>query len=107
MTEQEIENEIQAKGLNLPRLSPELIEGMIVGEDYHLFPGTTTIVCRLELRNGFSVIGESAAVSPGNFDEEIGRKIAKNKARGKIWVLEGYLLKQRLWDSMPKIVEAP
>ncbi|MBU3654436.1 MAG: GNAT family N-acetyltransferase, partial [Limnohabitans sp.] len=47
-------------------------------------------------RNGFNVIGQSAAASRENFDQEIGRSIAYGDAREKIWPLEGYLLKQRL-----------
>lgn len=96
MTEQAIENEIQAKGLNAPRLNPAHIDAQIAGEDYHVFPGTTLTVCCLTLHNGFTVTGESAAASPENFDAEIGRKIARQNAREKIWALEGYLLKERL-----------
>src|SRR5574337_850081 len=33
--------------------------------------------CVLILRNGFTVTGESACVSPENFNAEIGRKIAR------------------------------
>ena len=91
-----IENEIQAKGLNAPRLSPAHIDAQIVGEDYHVFPGTTLTVCCLKLQNGFTVTGESAAASPENFDVEIGRKIARTNAREKIWALEGYLLRSKL-----------
>lgn len=91
-----IENEIQRKGLNAPRLTPDHIDSQIVSGDYYRFPGTTVTVCRLGLRNGFSVIGESAAASPENFDEEIGRKIAHDNARNKIWALEGYLLRSKL-----------
>ena len=94
--EQAIESEIQAKGLNAPRLSPEKIDAVIVAEDYHVFPGTTLTVCCLKLRNGFTVTGESAAASPENFNEEIGRKIARTNAREKIWALEGYLLREKL-----------
>lgn len=94
--EQRIETEIQSKGLNAPRLSPEKIDDVIVGEDYYVFPGTTLTVCCLKLRNGFTVTGESAAVSMENFDAELGRKIARSHAREKIWVLEGYLLRDRL-----------
>ena len=36
--EQAIEAEIQVKGLNAPRLSPEKIDAVIDGEDYHVFP---------------------------------------------------------------------
>ncbi|TPE53302.1 hypothetical protein FJM51_03340 [Amaricoccus solimangrovi] len=94
--EAKIEAEIQAKGLNAPRLNPAMIDAAIAGEQYHVFPGTTLTVCALTLRNGFIVTGESAAASPENFDEEIGRKIARDNARNKIWAFEGYLLRERL-----------
>lgn len=94
-----IEAEIQAKGLNAPRLTPQHIDGQIVAEAYHVFPGTTLTVCALTLLNGFHVVGESAAASPANFDVELGRKIARDNARNKIWALEGYLLRSRLARS--------
>lgn len=93
--EQIVEAEIQEKGLNAPRLSPEKIDAVIVGEDYYVFPGTTLTVCCLKLRNGFTVTGESASVSMENFDLELGKKIARSHARDKIWALEGYLLRDR------------
>lgn len=96
MSEQEVEKEIQAKGLNAPRLTPDLIDSVIVSEQYHVFHGTTVTVCALTLKNGYVVTGESAAASPENFDESIGRKIARENARNKIWALEGYLLREKL-----------
>lgn len=96
MSEQAVEKEIQEKGLNDPRLCPELIDSRIVGEQYHVFEGTTTTVCCLTLENGYTVIGESACVSAGNFDAELGQKIAKQNAREKIWPLEGYLLQEKI-----------
>lgn len=97
--ESAIEAEIQAKGLNAPRLNPAHIDAQIVAEAYHVFPGTTLTVCALTLRNGFHVTGESAAASPENFDVEIGRKIARDNARQKIWALEGYLLRAKLAEA--------
>ena len=94
--EQAIEKEIQAKGLNAPRLTPAHIDAQIVGEAYYVFPGTTLTVCALTLKNGFHVTGESAAASPENFNTDIGRKIARDNARNKIWALEGYLLRSNL-----------
>lgn len=99
-SEEAVEKEIQEKNLNAPRLSPEKIDAVIVAGDYHVFPGTTTTVCLLTLKNGFSVVGESACASPENFNAELGRKIAYDNARNKIWQLEGYLLRQRLRDSI-------
>lgn len=97
--EQAVEKMIQDKGLNAPRLRPEDLDAAIVGELYHVFEGTTLTVCCLKLRNGFTVTGESAAASVENFDEEVGRRIARENARNKIWQLEGYLQRQRLYEQ--------
>lgn len=97
--EVQIETELQAKGLNAPRLNPKMIDGMIQSEQYHVFPGTTLTVCALTLRNGYIVTGESASASPENFDMGIGRSIARENARAKIWGLEGYLLRQKLSEE--------
>ena len=55
--------------------------------------------CVLVLRNGFTVTGESACVSPENFDAEVGKKIAKENANEKIWPLMGYELKSKLHNN--------
>lgn len=94
-----IEQEIQEKGLTAPRITPDHIESVIVNEQYHVFEDTTFTACLLTLKNGFTVLGESACASPENFDEEIGRKIARDNAKNKIWMLEGYLLKDKLAGS--------
>ena len=98
-TEVEIEKELQAKGLNAPRLTPDLIESKIVKEEYHLLTDVLT-VCVLTLENGFTVTGESACASPANYNKEIGDRIARDNAKEKIWVLEGYLLKQKLFEGL-------
>lgn len=91
-----IEAEIQAKGKTAPRLTPQHIDDQIAREVFYVFAGTTLTICALTLRNGYIVTGESAAASPENFDEEIGRKIARDNARNKIWALEGYVLRSAL-----------
>lgn len=96
MNEEQVEQEIKEKKLTAARVTPEMLDATIVREDYHVFCGTTLTVCCLELRNGFTVTGESACVSPENFDVELGKKIARQNAREKIWALEGYALRDRL-----------
>lgn len=98
-SEAEIEQEIQDKKLNAPRLTPEHIDDQIVECMFHRFPNTTLMVCALVLKNGFTVTGTSACVSPENFNQEIGEKIAFEKARNKIWDLEGYVLANKLRGS--------
>jgi len=99
MSEQEIEKEIQEKGLTAARITPDRIDEVIAKEDYHVFEGSQLTVCCLTLENGFTVTGESACASPENFNAEIGCKIAKENARNKIWALEGYALKQKLHEA--------
>lgn len=94
-----LEQEIQAKGLTAPRLTPDLIKSKVKETNYHVFTNTCLTVCVLTLENGFTTTGESACASPENFDKEIGESIAYKNALDKIWVLEGYLLKQRLYED--------
>ena len=104
-----IERQIVAKGKTAPRVKPEDIEDNIVAEYY--FTAAEAVgrvgapemqalelltICVLVLRNGFTVMGESACASPENFDAEIGRGIARNDAKDKMWPLMGYALKDRL-----------
>lgn len=133
MNDKQIEQEIQAKGLTAPRVTPQRIEEVIASEYYftaadgvagaaaactlhcrHADVDTTKeqaplppyqshrllTFCVITLKNGFTVTGESACASPENFDAEIGRKISRENAINKVWMLEGYLLKQQLHDDM-------
>lgn len=117
MNDQQIEQEIQAKGLTAPRVTPDDIKASIVHEYYfrpsqfHFFrevaPKDAPLAkhkslelltfCVLVLRNGFTVTGESACASPENFDAQVGRDIARANAINKVWPLMGYELKQRLY----------
>lgn len=96
MSDKAIEREIQAKGLNAPRVRPDDIEANIVSETYTVLPNGRTTVCQLTLRNGFTVEGLSACVSAENFDAEIGNKIARENAVNQIWPLMGYELRSKL-----------
>jgi len=96
---QDYETEIKEKGLTAARVTPERLEEVISSEQYHLFDGSQLTVCVLTLQNGFTVVGESACASPENFNKELGRKIARDHAKNKIWALEGYLLKQKLSEQ--------
>ena len=128
MTDQTIEQEIQAKGLTAPRITPADIEASIVSEHYFTAmdgvigaAGCPCIVvgapvdssldlltfCVLVLRNGFTVTGESACASPENFDSELGRKIARQNAVAKIWPLMGYELKTKLAEKKSAVEDKP
>ncbi len=95
-TDETVEQEIVRKGLTAPRITPTDLDAAIVIEQYHVFDGTMMTVCCMTLRNGFNVVGESACASPENFDAELGRKIARENAKQKLWPLLGYALKEKL-----------
>ena len=123
-----IQLEIEAKGLHAPRVTPADIEAEIASE--HFFTAREGVLgalasdgvpatayeqanaapaalglltfCVLVLKNGFTVTGESACVSSANFDEEIGRKIARQNAVNKIWPLLGFSLRDAIHEGQTK-----
>lgn len=82
---------------NSNRVTPESINAKIKEITTYQLPETTITTAVLTLENGFTVTGESACADPANFDAELGKKIAIENAYDKIWPLEGYLLKERLF----------
>lgn len=105
-TDDQLQADHDASGHNAPRVTPELIDGKILGEQYWQPEGTSMTVCLLTLENGFHVVGYSASASVENFDEQIGRKLAKDKARNQVWALEGYLLRQGLHERETQPVQS-
>lgn len=57
------------------------------------------LVISYKLYNGFTVLGRAACVDPKNFVLEIGRDIAKKDAINQMWLLEGYLLQNRMHEE--------
>jgi hypothetical protein len=130
MNDASIEQEIQAKGLTAPRVTPADITANIASEHYftandgmrgteasldtfadtgskYWHPELSLLTfCVLTLRNGFTVTGKSACASPENFNAEIGRKIAREDAIQQVWPLMGYALKEQLFQAQ-KPAQAP
>lgn len=123
-----IQLEIEAKGLHAPRVTPADIEAEIASEHYFtaldgavgayyshngVHQGTSPndlnaaalpllTFCVLVLKNGFTVTGESACASPANFDEEIGRKLARQHAVDKLWPLLGFSLRDAIHEGQTR-----
>jgi len=81
------------------KLNLEFIESKIKDKKFIILEDGRTTICNLYLENGFTVRGESACVDPVNFNKEIGEEIAFLNAKEKIWLLEGYLLQEKLYQS--------
>lgn len=81
------------------QVTRDSIAAKITKVAYHRIPDTTLTICVLTVENGFTVTGESACADPANFNTEIGESFAYEQAFEKLWPLEGYLLKQRLYEQ--------
>lgn len=98
LSDEALEAKIEAAKPTAPRITKEHIQSLIVDETYTNLEGTRTTVCRLELANGFCVVGvNNGPVSAANFSQEIGCEYAYKAAVDQIWPLEGYLLAERLF----------
>ena len=115
----DLEDQVKAVGADVaPRITPSHIKSVIASEHYFTaadgvccsssgglvagfdvknypsHPLNLLTFCVLVLKNGFTVVGESACASPENFNADIGKRVARENAESKIWKLEGYLLRQ-------------
>jgi hypothetical protein len=101
-----------AKGRTAPRISLQDIEdnvrqcAFLNGAEFHSAAGLPApdnahvlTLCVLTLRNGFTLVAESAPASPENFDEDLGRRLAREQAVRKAWPLMGYELRERLYQA--------
>lgn len=78
-----------------PRVTPDRVFS-VIKDIVFVHPIGTLTICVLTLANGFAVTGESACVSPENYNEAVGKDIAFSNAKAKIWALEGYAMRERL-----------
>lgn len=102
-----IEQEIQAKGLTAPRVTPTDIAANIADVEFvkHVSKGGQVLRWAvLTTVSGYAVVGNpSVAVSPENDNEEIGQKVALENSTQALWPLMGYELKQRLSNTPPAV----
>ena len=100
MTDNQIEQEIQAKGLTAPRITPQDLIANIAHTEIvkHISPsGQVLRWAVLTTKNGYAVTGRpSASISSANDDAKIGEKVAIDNARQELWLLMGYELRSKL-----------
>lgn len=101
--DQAIEQEIQAKGLTAPRVTPDELHANITDTEIvkHISAGGQVLRWAvLTTRNGFAVVGRpSVSVSPENDDSEIGVAVAISNSVSELWPLMGYELRTKLAAS--------
>lgn len=79
------------------KLLEQEVKDTVKRVQYYRFPDTTTTVCALTLTNGFIVTGESACIDPNEFNTSLGEQFAYDNALQKVFHVEAYMLKQRLF----------
>lgn len=83
-----------------PTVTPAQIEAEIASEHFRNLggalkqtgPAANVTLCVFILKNGFVIIGKSACVNAENFNEEIGRKLAREDAIKQLWPFLGFRL---------------
>lgn len=78
------------QGEDPTRVTQQMVDEFIVGSEATRMGNHTVVIVRL--RNGFTLIEESACVDPANYDEALGHSLALNKAKSRVWHLLGFLL---------------
>jgi hypothetical protein len=74
-------------------VTTQMVDDEILTADYHRFPDTTVTVCCIQLHNGFTTVGKSACANPANFDMQLGRELAYDDAKQKIYTLVAFRLR--------------
>lgn len=82
-----------------PRITEESIKAKIDRVNYFIVGNNGGVMCVIVMKNGWVSTGFSAPVSPSNFDEDVGKRYAYDKAFAPLWQLEGYLLRTRLSEA--------
>lgn len=88
------------------KLTPEYLESLVQDETYNRPGGGTLTICMLTLIGGSQIIGESNVISAQNFDADLGRKYAREKAISRLWELEGYHVKRTSNDLLLRAARA-
>lgn len=79
-----------AQGHDPSRIPEEVVNDFIVGYESTRMGNHTVVL--VKLRNGFTLIEESACVDPANYSHELGEQYALAKAKGRVWNHLGFLL---------------
>lgn len=70
----------------------------LVDDVEYVHQGLLTI-CTITLKNGYKLAGSSACVDNQYYDPLVGNNCAFANSLDKLWELESYLLKQKIYES--------
>ncbi len=76
----------------------EDVENSIESEQYWTL-GKKTTACLITMKNGYEVVGTSACVCADNYDEEVGKPFARERAIQQVWAALGAELQAELANA--------
>lgn len=88
--------------IGAPVINTVTLEGItakVKEVSYTFLADGRTTVCQITMENGFTVLGSSSCVDARNFNVADGQKYSYENAFNKTWELEGYLLRQKLFEQ--------
>lgn len=81
-----------------PKVTEDSIKAKIEQVAYTVVEGHG-MLCIITMKNGWMSTGFSAPADPRNFDEEVGKRYAYDHAFKPLWQLEGYLLREEIYNN--------
>lgn len=78
------------QGNDPTRVTQEMVDAFLLGHEGARMGNHSVVLAKL--RNGFTIIEESACVDPANYDQALGERYALEKAKRKVWEFLGFLL---------------
>jgi hypothetical protein len=79
------------------KITVEDLEDLV--SEVRYFYWDTLTICVVEVENGYKVIGFSACADPLEYNRDKGDELAFKDALSKLWPLEGYLLREMLYQE--------
>jgi hypothetical protein len=76
--------------LEPPFITTNDIQDEIDTEMYFNFPNTPVTICCLKFKNGAYAIGKSMCINPKNFNDELGRQLARANAFNEAFPMLAY-----------------
>ena len=78
------------QGNDPTRVSQEMVDAFILGHEGTRMGNHSVVLAKL--RNGFTIVDDSACVAAANYDQAMGEGYALEKVKRKVWELLGFLL---------------
>jgi Phage protein (N4 Gp49/phage Sf6 gene 66) family len=92
--------------LEPPFLTTDDVQDAVESELYFNFPGTPVTICCLRFKNGGYAVGHSMCINPKNFNDQVGRVGAREKAIEAAFPMLAYAVLEAMKPE-PIIPSAP